>query len=93
MFVYVCFALCLSRVCVCGLTWERVYVWEEFWNVLLPSLVIYLLLCIVCDQEMVKTPVKTAGAPDTKKAFEALAAVNTLQDQVMWDNAFLLTLH
>ena len=49
----------------------------------LPSLVIYLLLCIVCDQEMVKTPVKTAGAPDTKKAFEALAAVNTLQDQVM----------
>ena len=58
----------------------------------LPSLVTDPLLCIVCDQEMVKTPVKTAGAPDTKKAFEALAAVNTLQDQVMWDNTFLLTL-
>ncbi|KAK7095467.1 axonemal dynein light chain domain-containing protein 1-like [Littorina saxatilis] len=34
-------------------------------------------------QELVTTPVKTVGAPDTKKAFEALAAVNSLQDQLI----------
>ena len=33
MFVYVCFVLCLLRDWVCGLTWEKVYIWEEFRNV------------------------------------------------------------
>ncbi|KAL8625878.1 hypothetical protein ACOMHN_012470 [Nucella lapillus] len=32
---------------------------------------------------MATTPVTTAGAPDTKRAFEALAAVNSLQDQLL----------
>nr|KAG5700478.1 hypothetical protein BaRGS_013965 [Batillaria attramentaria] len=36
------------------------------------------------DREEVATrPVVTAGAPDTKKAYEALAAVHTLQDQLI----------
>ena len=30
--------------------------------------------------------------PDTKKAFEALAAVNTLQDQLMWVDDFYRSL-
>lgn len=35
------------------------------------------------EKEMVTTSVKAAGAPDTKKAFEALSAVNSLQDQLI----------
>ena len=33
MFVDVCFVLCMCRDWFCGLTWEGVYIWEEFWNV------------------------------------------------------------
>ncbi|XP_076455039.1 axonemal dynein light chain domain-containing protein 1-like isoform X2 [Babylonia areolata] len=35
------------------------------------------------QREMATTPVKAVGAPDTKKAFEALATVNSLQDQLL----------
>ena len=31
MFVSVCFVLPLHRHWFCGLTWENVYTWEEFW--------------------------------------------------------------
>ena len=30
---YIYFVLCLCRDWFCGLTWESLYMWEEFWNV------------------------------------------------------------
>jgi hypothetical protein len=60
-------------------TWGNVGVWGDIHEVVNKLSWLY----CVGVQTMSVTPVTTAGAPDTKKAFEALAALNTLQDQLL----------